>query len=528
MAQISITWVSAHEEADTQILLYNNNPPTESQTNIILDALRSLSSQLEEIQRTIFNWEGTMADLKEQRDAITLKISQYQRILNPIRTVPDHVLRSIFRYYVDANVLIQDSLDPSHDTAWKLGQVCYLWRQVVLSSPSLWSDVTIRLPSALEYGLALERMQKRLTTHLSRAKGSPLTISLNTECTLRPAIPFMAIIASHSENIIDLCLMPKEDNLSVIHSMSSMVMGLLPLLQRLTVDFGTSTQRYLPLVYPFSDGFSIAPQLREVTIFGDYSNLPSLLELPWDQIACFRSRFESSFVAENPYTFVPRMTNLQEFFSRRVISHDVLTSSIPYTTLHHLQKLCLQTGAGSARAVNELLGQLDLPNLRELELHRATLTDTLRGFLSRHSSTLTFFSLTPRESDHLDSDDTIIGCMKLLPGLHALALDFASQPCIDALSEVEHDTMAPILVPNLRSLKLRMASTLDDDKCLIEMVETRMFKGLFRILVLDVDLIPDLNETTTGRLQELLAEGLLFEELSPSMPSSVFDVEMAE
>ncbi|KAK7024251.1 hypothetical protein VNI00_016468 [Paramarasmius palmivorus] len=533
MAQNSLA--PAKEDVDDVAkLLLNNNPPTGSQANSILNALPLLSNQLEETERTIHLQDRSMARLKEHRDAITLKISCYQRLLHPIRAIPDDVLRNIFQCYADEIVVetplaFRDSLDPDHDTVWKLAQVSYLWREVALSSPSIWSDVAIRLPSTLRCGLTFERMRNRLTIHLMRAKTGPLTISLHAECKHRFAIPFIATIASHSERIVDLRLMPKRDNLSFIESMSAMTTGLLPALKRLTINLGTSARQ----LYPCVTGFSIAPRLCDITVVGDTSNLSFIIELPWDQIVRFRSYFDCAFaVTENPYLFLPEMTNLQELYTRRVVSYDMSddrNTSIPFTTLHHLRKLCLQTGNGGAPAANALLGRIDLPNIQELELHVLALTDALRGFLSRHSSTIVSFLVKPLGYSMDTCTATIIGCIALLPGLRTFAAHSVSQAVINALSELESNTKMPTLIPDLRYLKLCTGLKLGDGERLVQMVKAR--SGTLQCIVLHADVVPTLGGAIVDQLRELMAQGLLFEDLRDCLPSSLVglvDVEAYE
>ncbi|KAF9268366.1 hypothetical protein L218DRAFT_821577, partial [Marasmius fiardii PR-910] len=96
--------------------------------------------------------EETIHILVAERGHLEKVIRTYRGIVNPIRRLPEVVLREIFRACTDDGTKAMetfrdymssgDSLDPTK-APWTLGQVCSLWREVVTSFSSLWSYITI-------------------------------------------------------------------------------------------------------------------------------------------------------------------------------------------------------------------------------------------------------------------------------------------------------------------------------------------------------------------------------------------------
>ena len=119
-------------------------------------------------------------ELSIRRDQIRQQIGQYRERLSPIRKISSDILRHIFEWCLPAmNTLTDHSVAPL-----LLMQVCGLWREVALSTPSLWTsfDITflhrpdLTSPRGLRSGFI---PTTRIDQWIRRSGALPLTISIN-------------------------------------------------------------------------------------------------------------------------------------------------------------------------------------------------------------------------------------------------------------------------------------------------------------------------------------------------------------
>ncbi|KAF9019014.1 hypothetical protein BDZ89DRAFT_932441, partial [Hymenopellis radicata] len=78
----------------------------------------------------------------QRRDAVASSLSLHTASISPIRVLPQELLTTIFYY---ASFDVTDSLDCKSGSPWVLGRVCGLWRDILLSTPLLWSTVVLDL-----------------------------------------------------------------------------------------------------------------------------------------------------------------------------------------------------------------------------------------------------------------------------------------------------------------------------------------------------------------------------------------------
>ena len=69
-------------------------------------------------------------------------IAEHQAILSPLRSLPDDILLTIFRWCTSSDRKGKDCLSSSR-SPWTLSHVCHSWRTLVVASPSLWSNIEI-------------------------------------------------------------------------------------------------------------------------------------------------------------------------------------------------------------------------------------------------------------------------------------------------------------------------------------------------------------------------------------------------
>ncbi|PPQ63397.1 hypothetical protein CVT24_005664 [Panaeolus cyanescens] len=92
--------------------------------------------------------------LQERAHYLQSKIGQCTQILNPVRVIPDDVLREIFIWTVEAGPapfypwIIKASRN--FQSPLVLTHVCRRWRTIAHSTPTLWCRITIYLPNLSE------------------------------------------------------------------------------------------------------------------------------------------------------------------------------------------------------------------------------------------------------------------------------------------------------------------------------------------------------------------------------------------
>ncbi|KAJ7591948.1 hypothetical protein C8J56DRAFT_754660, partial [Mycena floridula] len=80
-----------------------------------------------------------ISDLQQEVEIRELNLEHYRTIISPIRRIPNEILGGIFQDAVDDAVSEMSSAPfDQRVPPWPLTLVCSNWRQVTLSSMSLW------------------------------------------------------------------------------------------------------------------------------------------------------------------------------------------------------------------------------------------------------------------------------------------------------------------------------------------------------------------------------------------------------
>ncbi|KAF9256303.1 hypothetical protein L218DRAFT_881930, partial [Marasmius fiardii PR-910] len=79
--------------------------------------------------------------LETRRDALSVSVARYRSLLSPIYRMPTEILTHIFSFCCDENVISPGYGPPAVMT---LSAVCESWREVALTTPRLWSCMSIK------------------------------------------------------------------------------------------------------------------------------------------------------------------------------------------------------------------------------------------------------------------------------------------------------------------------------------------------------------------------------------------------
>ncbi|KAF7371163.1 hypothetical protein MSAN_00751800 [Mycena sanguinolenta] len=153
-------------------LLNSNDVPLESDAAIVKSTISRTDQHLAWLDREIARLSEQLKQLEEER----LRWSSYQAknrgILSPLRRVPTELLCEIFGWTLTSARESESQLarHPGFcetDSPWVLTHVSRTWREVSVSSPSLWSIVAVNFPNldlSSSYPLAM------IETHVARAQ----------------------------------------------------------------------------------------------------------------------------------------------------------------------------------------------------------------------------------------------------------------------------------------------------------------------------------------------------------------------
>ncbi|KAK0460601.1 uncharacterized protein EV420DRAFT_1641151 [Desarmillaria tabescens] len=310
-----------------------------------------------------------------------------------ILSIPPEISADIF-VWVD----IMNERHRCFDTPWILSQVCGRWRDIALSFPQLWSRVHIMGRRERFSPGRLAQLQ----TALARARSYPLWIEYFE--TADPGAHMWTVILAH-------CAHWKTISLSfVTPEFPSRLPGNqhLPLLESFDFRFDRYMVRGCSIQENALDGFSTAPRLRQVSLYGIRS--PSCLKLPWSQLttidlACGTDHDEMQILIKS--------SNLQRVLL--LLDHEIglpLPGPVVQSSLRSMETWDVSP-----------LQYLTLPNLEVLSVvytDNPSPIPTIHSFVSRSQCALRTLHLNGLEINE-DLHKTLLD----IPSIEDLRLEFS-------------------------------------------------------------------------------------------------------
>ncbi|KAK7461827.1 hypothetical protein VKT23_008257 [Stygiomarasmius scandens] len=122
-------------------------------------------------EREIQRLEKIVEKLFQQQYLLEQRKEEYETLLSPVRLLPPEILSEIFGYHCQE--LMHLGVAKPSMPALTLSHTCSFWRQLALSTPSLWSSLHIDLGNELRHGEI-----QLIYLYLSNSSTSPLTLEL--------------------------------------------------------------------------------------------------------------------------------------------------------------------------------------------------------------------------------------------------------------------------------------------------------------------------------------------------------------
>ncbi|SJL15443.1 uncharacterized protein ARMOST_18941 [Armillaria ostoyae] len=214
-------------------LLQSNNLPSDVERVELIATASTWTSQISDLDQDIAQVQATLKALVLKRSGVSQNLNDVKSTLHPIRSISDSILREIFLRCVKGwddfvtATTAHNSLDSKHPP-WTLSQVSHQWRHVALSTPRLWSSISLNfyaqrsdedLSWSFKFGIHLQRaghsqLVLRISSHKDIAK-QPIMPMLLTSMSqwgrLRVGMPFasfspLSLSATYLNSLVQLII----------------------------------------------------------------------------------------------------------------------------------------------------------------------------------------------------------------------------------------------------------------------------------------------------------------------------------
>ncbi|ESK83221.1 hypothetical protein Moror_3278 [Moniliophthora roreri MCA 2997] len=443
--------------------------------NVITQYLNDVERDIRSYEAEINQHKAAIMALESRRNNMKKMAEKYRFLLSPVHRLPPEILASIFGYCCERNVLTPEEPPP----AMVLSMVCGRWREILLSTPSLWASIDIITDwwDPDDYSM-LDRIAQ---IFILRSRSQPLTLSLNME-QLLPTFQLVAFVNA----LISTSSRWKSLQLSLETSTArdfglDAIRGKLPLLEYLDLQVWV----YDDTAFEVFDAFQECPVLHTATFFCQYEFYAHFI-FPWHQIRTITFRNTDSQEALSQLSLCRNIRDAKLFcvgdqphYEGRIVN-----------SIENLHVVAIKQADVSA-----VYQALTLPHLSSMQLEGRGPTDPIdwtdwdeqpvQDFFVRSSCSLTSLSLKWLRI----SDEQTISLLQLLPTLQSLSVEeyyfgqtsastrpnrIVSSTFLNHLS-IDHATPSPRgqFLPRLTDLVLTVHPCAPDHAALSNAVATR-------------------------------------------------------
>ena len=382
---------------------------TEQFAHFFADPLRSnrpLASSEEAVIRNSY-WEthSSLLRLEAQIKGLMLRhhaLCNHRQmlatLLSPVRRLMPELLAEVFRYCLPRNYRKKGA----HKAVMLPSHVCRHWRNVALSTPTLWTNIVLCITDE-----NFESRTTLMTTWFSRSGALPLLFTLEGRENVGPIITFLLQHCNRWQNV----------NFSVpfkTHRCLETAKGNLQHLETINIQ-GTHTNTS----YSIEHIFDSAPRLRKVSF--DRRLMLNGLGGSWTQLTELDTG-TVSYTLGDCLALLQSMRSLQKLGIRVDHGDGVVERHHRHPFSHPLVSLCDR----AERVDRTLFDHNTLPSLRNLYICEPDSDWSFIPFLERSSPPLQHFSLrVPDEVSCLWADN-MTQILQHIPSLHSLCLKIGS------------------------------------------------------------------------------------------------------
>ncbi|KAF7345677.1 hypothetical protein MVEN_01587500 [Mycena venus] len=402
-------------------LLSSNDPPEDSDLDVVHSALSITHARLSLIDEEIARVRERLRQLEEEREILLNFRAKNRGILSPLRKMPSELLSEIFSWTLPSarNSSLRRGFH-TRESPWVLTHVSRQWRAVAVSNPSLWSLITITYqahtnPSSL-YPLPM------VETQLARAQKLNLHFFGSETADSSPQLEIFRCLANHVSQWEQLSLQLTSD--------------LFPYWDRPGSQANTDAL----------DCFQTAPSLIDIGIYNEFRMIP--ISLPVQQL----TRYEH----DAPWAIHEGILKLAPSLVEAHISIKFDEEPWPPTTLETIDLPSLRRLYITAAKV---VDYIRVPVLDDLVLacrgpDESFIVSALQSLITRSSCSLRCLCFTTWSD--VPTAVTILHDTPSIIELRIIVTQFNShqvRSLLEALTTTE-DVGSEVVAPQLRSISL--------------------------------------------------------------------------
>ncbi|KAJ6457082.1 hypothetical protein C8R47DRAFT_175005 [Mycena vitilis] len=459
--------------------LRQNYSPEATTAKEILRIIDGVDSQLVYFDYEISRIQSILGPLLQQR----ADLETYQRCctsaLSPIRKLPPEILQTIF--------IASASSKP--DALPVVGQVSQYWRDIVIGTPKLWSNISV---GRTRYTYT-QRYYDLASLFLERAANRLLTISIRYPVDTR----LLALLCTYPHRWGTLRLSSKD--LQFYRSLDLQSLPL-PMLETFEIVEAVTESHPTEIVS------LTAPRLREVILKSPLK----LWSLPWKSLTRLQYDVPDTTDALRILKLCPQLEECT--FDRLMVPKPAdpnIESEVRLLLpLRKLRFLRIAADATSAQGImQDFFGCLTAPALVSLQIVGQWSADGFKEFLSRSQCELESLSLCTGYM----KDEPIIDVLETQPSLTTLVLDADTGTSRQLQNRVITDRLLRRLIfypdsdcvlPALTSLTLKTSVNFED-RVLLDMIESRWIPWITELYGLRVSRLTHIDLVFRGKKEKL-------------------------
>lgn len=458
-------------QAATSSLIGTNRVPSEVEIVEIRGVLHDRRYRLASLAETSTLGAGSQmfSSLQKTRDALQGEVAALLALLSSSRRLSPELVAEIFELCLPPGGLSTSVFRPN-EAPILVAQICRGWRQVALSTPRLWTRMSICLPLGhlpqSVWIAAIARASFASLLWLSRSGRYKLHLyvqyvrsdeSDRSQVWLPAATELVSrLLLRHGSQIESLTVFLPVPCVSAFLRISCT-----SLRRFMIIDHGLwrHGDYHLHRTHIIPMGVYMAGQLRHLVLDTPTFDLQRT-QYPWDQLTSLHLRQQFPVSLSDSFNLLCLCRRLYTFKLNVVNSTGMVVNE--RFVAHSLRELWLYARPDDSEA---FLGAILIPNMKKLVIgdghHQNALLDFL-GTLSRPLLSLRFHRI------HDMPEEDLTDVLKLVPSLTELSTDSVCHNLI--LMRMTPENGYEPLCPHLRSLIMRLHLA---NEQLIELLEAR-------------------------------------------------------
>ncbi|KAK1225202.1 hypothetical protein PQX77_011882 [Marasmius sp. AFHP31] len=350
MANSSTYKPTSNKTSDTS----SPNAPYYTVTDLV-DIKRRMKYDIESIQAKVADLERAMVEARRKEEELVSALNSLENLSSAIFGLPDEILAIIFENMAQADT--GGHTMSKNAASWVIAQTCQRWRQLALSTPSIWTSIRMNT-----FFLSRQPVEM-LKTWLERSQGLPLSCLLflnQSPCIadLEDELFQLVLVNSHRWRHLEVHLESRYDLYRRFASTKDIPFPLLHSL-RIFVNMLGVVDDGIP---PLSTAATLtAPSLVDASLLILVpSSLESIITLPWSQLTELSLSFITSARFNEIMTCSKRLERCYlQLHSRFVLGEQMISLPMSLRRLHL---------TGPLLNVVNTLSSLSSPGLVELGL----------------------------------------------------------------------------------------------------------------------------------------------------------------